>query len=77
MQMPLFESDSNFPYGPELEALIFNLLLAIELIQASAASFIVEKSTVCEGSRVNATFILPYEEYQPQGVKDDGGYEVY
>lgn len=45
-------------------------------MQVSAASLIAEKFQVCEGSWANATFILPYEEDQPQGDKDDGGYGI-
>lgn len=64
----------SYTYGSGSMALIFILLLAIGPMQASAASLTVEKPTVCEGSWVNASFILPYAEDQPEGELDDGGY---
>ncbi|OPX79128.1 MAG: hypothetical protein A4E45_00891 [Methanosaeta sp. PtaB.Bin039] len=57
-------------------ALTIILLLAATTIQASAASLTVERSTVCEGSWLNASFVLPYPEDQPPGDRDDGGYGV-
>lgn len=74
MKMQFLGSNSRFPFGPRLMAMIFTLLFAIGTMQASAASLTVEKSTVCEGSWINASFILPYEEDQPIGERDDGGY---
>jgi len=74
MQTQMHKLSLCFPYGVGLMALFFIFLFAIVSMKASAASLIVEKTTVCEGSWVNATFILPYEEDQPQGERDDGGY---
>lgn len=74
MKKPLLKPGLSYPYGPGSMALIFILLLATGPIQASAASMTAEKSTVCEGSWVNASFVLPYEEDQPKGMPDDGGY---
>jgi hypothetical protein len=74
MSLLLLRSDLRFPCSPITMATIFIILIATGMMHASAASLTVEKSVVCEGSWANASFVLPYDEDQPQGERDDGGY---